>query len=226
MKTTEKRLQGLTETKAKINTLLAKDRYSESDIAGFTEDEKDELAERLTELAKSFKSDRKKTASFYNKIEPIVEKHAKNQIWESNHINITAAIATLMPDYGRMPSKNEIADFTGLSRQNIHKHITEYVTSPIFQEQVEQFRFIASKVLARVFTFAINGDVRAARLYFDIVGNLNGSGPNNTFVHNQNNYIQINGMVLNQESITRLNPQQLMQIEEIFKAALSKPKDL
>ena len=36
---------------------------------------------------------------------------------------------------------------TGLNRQTIHKHLKEYSAHPLYQEQLEQFRFIADRFL-------------------------------------------------------------------------------
>ena len=82
------------------------------------------------------------------------------------------------------------------------------------------FRSMVPKVLAMVYSYAMNGDIRAAKLYFEVAGNLNAAPPNGTFVQNQNNFIQINGMVLNQEIVKRLSNEQLQEIENIFRAVL------
>ena len=124
-----------------------------------------------------------------------------------------------------MPTKNQIAQDTGLSRQTVHKHLNGYVDNPFFVEQQKQFKFMADRILAKVIKMAGQGDMKAARLYFDVMGNLsNGQPPNNTTIKNQNNYIQINGTVLSQETIKHLNPEQLNTIESILKAALPKPE--
>jgi hypothetical protein len=126
-----------------------------------------------------------------------------------------------------MPSKTEIANKIDLSRHTVHKHLKEYANHPEYLEQIEQFRFMISKVLAEVFQFAANGDIGAAKLYFNIVGFINnGQTSNNTLIQNQNNYIQINGMVLSQETIKHLNPEQLNTIETILKTALPQPEVL
>jgi hypothetical protein len=53
------------------------------------------------------------------------------------------------------------------------------------------------------------------------VGNLNNrQSSNNTLIQNQNNYIQINGTVLSQETIQQLNPEQLNTLEDILKTAM------
>ena len=47
---------------------------------------------------------------------------------------------------------------------------------------------------------------------------------NRTFIHNQNNYIQINNTVLSQESLKLLSTEQLTQIENIVKTVLPQPE--
>ena len=59
---------------------------------------------------------------------------------------------------------------------------------------------MTSKVLGKVFYFAVNGDVRACKLYLEFMGNMNGL-TGNTTINTQNNFIQINGTVLSQETI-------------------------
>jgi hypothetical protein len=70
---------------------------------------------------------------------------------------------------------------------------------------------MSDKVLAKVYHFAVNGDTKAAKLYFDIVGSLGAQDAGNTLIKSQNNYIQINGMVLSQENIKSLKPEQILQ---------------
>jgi hypothetical protein len=162
---------------------------------------------------------------FYNKIEAITTDSTKNQLWEYNHNHITWAISTLMQEYGRMPTKTEIATKTELSRQTIHKHLKDYINHPQYLGQIEQFRFMTSKVLAKVFQFAVNGDVGAAKLYFNVMGFMNnGHTPNTTLIQNQSNYVQINGTVLNSETIKQLSSEQLNTIETILKTALQNPE--
>lgn len=77
---------------------------------------------------------------------------------------------------------------------------------------------MSSQLLAKIFEYAINGDVAAAKLYFSVIGYANsGQQQNNTMIQNQNNYIQINGTVLSQETIQQLNAEQLNSIESILK---------
>ena len=86
---------------------------------------------------------------------------------------------------------------------------------------------MTTKVLAKVFQFAVNGDTAAAKLYFNVMGFMNnGQALNNTLIQNQNNYIQINGTVLSQETVKHLKPEQLNIIETILKTANPQPEAL
>lgn len=213
----KKGLQKFTESEAKIREILSLEQITPGDLELLSESESDQLFVAIADQYNALTgTDQDK---FYKKIELIIGKTNKNQIWEVNHNRITWAISALMREYGRMPSKTEIATKTELSRQTVHKHLKEYANHPQYLAQVEQFRFMTSKVLARVFQFAVNGDITAAKLYFNVVGAL-GKSPQGTLIQNQNNYIQINGTVLSQEAVKRLNPEQLKSIEEVLKTAL------
>lgn len=75
-----------------------------------------------------------------------------------------------MQEYERMPTKNEIATQTELSLQIIHKHLRDYGNHPLYLGQMEQYKFMASRVLASVFKCALSGDIGAAKLLFKCYG--------------------------------------------------------
>lgn len=217
-------LQEFTDTE-KINKVLSLKQITDKALEPFNEAEKNHLFGIITRKLNALEGVERD--EFYTKIEPILHETTRNERWECNHNSITWAISTLMQEYGRMPSKTEIATKTELSRQTVHKHLKEYANHPQYLGQIEQFRFMTSRVLAKVFKFAVNGDIGAAKLYFNVMGFMNNAQPpNNTLIQNQNNYIQINGTVLSQETIKRLNPEQLNSIETILKTALPQPEVL
>lgn len=224
----KKSLQKFTETEAKINKvewIFSLKKVTSSELDTLNKTEKEQAFKLMNEKITSLKGIEKE--KFIEKFIEVWDTSTKNQLWECNHNQITYAISTLMQEYGRMPTKTEIATKTELSRQTVHKHLKEYTNHPQYLGQIEQFRFMTSKVLAKVFQFAVNGDTRAAKLYFNVMGFMNnGQAPNNTLIQNQNNYIQINGTVLSQETIKHLNPEQLNTIETILKAALPQPEVL
>lgn len=219
METSAQGLQKLTEMDEKIAVLMSKKKITNSDIDTLLSgDERTQFFNFLTEKLNTAKGDDREV--FLNKIDEILSKDVKNQLWENNHYLITAAISKHIDDYGKMPNKNQIASDSGLSRQTVYKHLNGYAEHPLYAEQLTQFKFMADRVLAKVIKLAGQGDVKAARLYFDVMGYLVRETSSNTLIQTQNNYIQINGTVLRQESIKRLNPEQLNAIEAILKTAL------
>jgi SOS-response transcriptional repressor LexA len=184
-----------------------------------TDSEKDQIMEIFNERFKEAKGT--KRDKVWNQIEGIATDETRNRLWENNHETITCFIANHIQEYGRIPSVGHIAANSNLSRQTVHKHLKEYTNNPLYIEQQEQLRFMTSKVLAKVYEFAVNGDVGAARLYFNVMGCLNsGQASNNTLIQNQQNNIQINNTVLNQETVKYLNAEQLNEIETILRTAL------
>jgi len=220
MKTTKKSLQKFTESEKKINAVLELEQIYPDNLKELTREEVDKVCKILTDKLSVAKGTERDT--IIRKIENFVSDQMKNELWESNHNQITWAISNLMNENNRMPSKAELAEKTGLSRQTIHKHLKEYKVHPQFIGQLEQFRFMTEKVLAKVFHFAVNGDMRAAKLYLEMFSPSYIQKSGNTLIQNQNNYIQINGTVLSQDIVTQLSPEQLIQIESIVKAVVVK----
>jgi predicted transcriptional regulator len=210
---TETALTPFPALRVKVDNLLAQQRITEKDIEDLNDLERNYLAEIATQKLQQLKG--KERDNFINKIEPIMPAHAKNRVWEYNHYVITSAISKIMREHGYMPSKSDIADETGLSRQTVAKHLIEYKTQPEYKAEIEQFKYMTPKLLANVFKLASNGDTKAARLYFEMVGAIN-KQQSNTVVSKQNNYIQINNTILSQENLRHLSAEQLNQIENII----------
>jgi hypothetical protein len=215
----KKDLQKFTKTEEKINHLLKLKQVLPEDLETLSEQERYEFNETLSK--KFYQLSGTERDAFLRKIDPVTNDQTRNQLWEYNQSQITWAISDLMQEYGRMPSQTELAEKTGLSRQTINKHLKGYSSHQLFIEQQEQFNFMAAKVLTKVFSYAVKGDMRAAKLYLNATGAVGNS--NKTLIQNQNNYIQINNTVLSQETIKQLNPEQLNAIEEILKTALPIP---
>jgi len=152
---------------------------------------------------------------FANKWEVAFDKPTKNALWSNNHLLICAKIDILMKEYNRMPNCIELAEETGLSRQTVHKHLTEFNSSLFYSEHIEQFRIMIPSLLNRLYKMATGGNIKAAKLYFDTLGGLE-----NTFKPKasttQNNYIQINNTVLSQEQVSSLTVEQIEQLERIL----------
>jgi DNA-binding phage protein len=218
-----KSLQKLTETQRKINLLMKKKKITKADLDNFlTDREKDIWAKQMTEKLSTLKGEERDR--FLEQIEEITAQSTKNQLWEANHMSITRAISAYIEDYGKMPGKNQIAETTGLSRTTIHKHLKDYDSHPLYAEEMRKFRFMADRVLSKMFRKAVegSGDTKAARLYFEVLGYLGNSQI--TTIKTQNNYIQINGKVVSQEIVKKLSPEQLLTIENILNSSVAEAR--
>lgn len=226
MKTVKKGLQRLTETEAKFNLLLKKQKVLRSDVdAILNNEEKDKFGRYLVDCLNEKKGD--ELADFVEKVSDILNQSTKNQLWENNHFKITLAITKLLEDFGKMPTKNQISEEAGLSRQTVSKHLKDYQSNPLYAEEMRKFKFMADRVLAKVYKIAVsNSDVKAARLYFEVLGYLGNQSGLNNIIKTQNNYIQINQTKLSQETIKQLSHEQLIQIEGILKSVVTETNNL
>lgn len=109
----KKGLQKFIEAEIKINEILSLQQITPKDLEPLTRQEHERFAEIINERANKLKGEERD--NFYNKIEPITSQATKNQLLENNHTQITWAITNLMQEYGRMPSKTEIATKTLLA---------------------------------------------------------------------------------------------------------------
>jgi len=197
----------------KISNVLKLQKITLADIEDFTGAERDYLGEITTEMLQQLKGEERD--NYINKIAAIIHPSTNDQIWEQNHFVIGRAITKLIGQYGAMPPKFAIARETGLSRQTVAKHLADYRAHPQYHAEMEQFKYLAPNILAGVCKRACNGDAKAARLYFEMVGALNQQQPS-TVINEQNNYIQINNTILSQENLKQLSKEQLNQIEHII----------
>jgi len=209
----ETTLTNLTAAQEKVNRVLALQQITPKDIEDFNMAERQYLGEIINETLPQAKGNERD--DFITKIEQIVPADTNDKIWEHNHFVIGNAITSLVRKYGCMPPKTLIAEETGLSRRTIRKHIEGYKTHPEFRRELEQFKYMGTKVLSSVFNLASSGDVKAARLYFEMVGAINKQRPN-TVITEQNNNIQVNNNLFSPENLKQLSPEQLKQIEGII----------
>lgn len=220
-----KGLQKFTISESKIQSILELEVITKEEFDKLNKLEKAKVSEILTNQINTLQGvDRD---SLISKIENIIGQQTRNQIWEVNHNKILVAISSFIQENGRMPSKIEMAENSGLSRPTINKHFKEYSTHPEYLEQMEHFKFLSNKLLAKLYQFAIGGDTSAAKLFFNVIGGVDfNKSLNNTLIQTQNNLIQINGMVLSQDSIKYLSQEQLNIIEEVLKAAMMPKENL
>jgi DNA-binding phage protein len=200
----------------KVDALIKKRVILQKDIENLTNEENRYLNIRLCELFNTLKGEEKD--KFLKKIEHITNTDFNNDLWETNHKRIMAAINNVMAETGVMPGKAQIAKESGLSRQTIHKHLKEYQEHHLYREQEGQFRFLKARMQAILYQLAAKGDAKAIKLFLEVTGLLDNSKTvNKNVIENQHNYIQINETRLSQEEIKKLSPKRLKQIEALLK---------
>jgi hypothetical protein len=154
------------------------------------------------------------------KLNPLLRKEDKNQLWQYNHSRIQATISNLLSKYDRMPTVEEIAEGSGLSRPTVYKHLNCFYGQKQYKDEWDKIRYASVSIFATVAKYALQGDMKAARLYFDILQNNQAEG--NTYIKNQinnqhNNFLTINSLRLDEPTLNSMPSDLLQQIEEFVK---------
>jgi hypothetical protein len=210
-------LQKFTDYDNKLQALFSLPIVTYKDLEVFTPDEKEKLSIKLTEVINE--STGTKRDKLIKQFIGIFDTETKNQTWENNHIKIVSSISFLMQTKNRMPTKNEIALETGLSRVTIDKHFKEYKEEPLYKGREEQFTIMREKVLSNVYNYAVKGDIKACRLFLDSTETTSAL-ERQTIINN--NYIQINNLKVDEETIKKLPLGTLQQIERLIVQSLNK----
>ncbi len=137
-------------------------------------------------------------------------------IWEENHKKITECIRTVLKEKGTMPSISFIVSDTQLNYRTVKKHLAEFSTAPAFKEEVGKYRLMVCAVLNKLSCYAIQGDMKAARLFLELMGMIK---TNKNFVNGQDNYVEVNSVKITDEVINNLNHTEKVMIENVIYAS-------
>lgn len=146
-------------------------------------------------------------------VDKIMEPSTRRHIWDVNHDRILKVISAYTQDYGQFPSRTDIANNCGLTRVTVDKHLAEYFGSQQHKQKQEDFVVMREKVLARAFHYALNGDMKAAKIFLEAT-----TDQQPVVKNQQNNFIQINGHTITQEQLSQLPQGQQKKIERILQA--------
>lgn len=206
-------------TVSDFENLLKKDIVTMKDLNQYGVKEKERALNYLFDYMESKTGIEK--LNIMNKCEALFAESTRNQLWENNHVQVTCEVDKLLREYNRMPSVTEIANSCGLSRVTVDKHMKELKQSNFYSKHKEQYEAARDNLISKLYKHAVNGDMKAAKLFLENTYEMN--EPKTT---NRNNFIQINNIVLSQENIQYLKPEQLNAIETILKTALPQPQIL
>lgn len=136
-------------------------------------------------------------------------KDLRRQVWETNHAEISRHLHNYVIQNRRPPTRNQLAELTGLSRQTITLHLREFNETETYRHERKAFRLLSNRVLSKMYDVALDGNVRAARLFFEMTGQMPSQKTRNYF-------IQVNNVRVNESVIKSLPPDAVKQIEDII----------
>jgi hypothetical protein len=150
---------------------------------------------------------------FLEKTDEIISKGSRNEIWERNHWCILNVISWQTIHQRQIPSVKSIAEETGLSRVTVAKHLKEYYDSETYKEKESAYKFLREKLLTRIYSYAYDGNMKAAKIFMDATTD---SKSHLTINNQENNFIQINGLTITQAAIKNLSPEKLQKLQDII----------
>jgi len=207
-------------TKSKLNRLIIREYLMPEDVSGFSTAQREQIKTALIKKLKTCEP--KEKHALVEKIAMVSnDPEIKKDIWEINHQKVVNAISAYLTEYGFLPTQTTLAKQTGLSRQSIATHLKTYHDQPAFADHLEQLQLMKITVLERVLAQAVSGDLKAAKIFMDTINKTEerpSSTTSNT-IKQQNNYIQVNGLLISEEKLGQLSQEQLRQLETIFNSA-------
>jgi len=141
------------------------------------------------------------------------EKSNKQVVWQQNHRKIQQVMIQYIQGKGKLPTKTEIAHFTGLSRVCIHEHLKDDETYNLFKGELSKVRLMSSVLLSKLMELALKGELRAIKMLLEII-----QDKHNASTGIQNNYIQINNTRIDNAMINSLSREAQEKIEAIIKS--------
>jgi hypothetical protein len=139
----------------------------------------------------------------------------RQDTWEYHHANICTALAGYLQEQEIMPTRAVLAAKTGYTRQTISKHLKAFREHSVQGMDAGIGMLLKSRVTEKMLVMALKGDVRAAKVYLEAVSRRP-APEKKAGVKMQNNFIRINGLVISEERLSRLRPEQLSLLEELL----------
>lgn len=130
----------------------------------------------------------------------------RRQDWEINHTRIKAYIRNHLIEYKSVPNVTDISNAVGLSRQTVYEHINEGVTNEFYQEHLRQLEYLTVDILQLLYLRLLEGNTMAGKVYLDYVSKVRS-------IRQQNNYIQVNNLVLDEQKMNMLPEDDKMRID-------------
>lgn len=168
-------------------TILEKESITYSDLELLTADELDKFYTKCDEIMPKLKGNERD--KFTKKIWSILSEDGKNILWMNNHEKIKNALHESITNNGYFPNASRLVELTGLSRQTIYKHLNTFKDSEFHNEYKDACKVLESNVIQLVYQLAMNGDLKACKLFLEFSGAINKMNPS-TYIDKQQNNIE------------------------------------
>ena len=130
--------------------------------------------------------------AFIIQITPFLEESNNNSlVWERNKYVIKEAIVNHLQGAKGLPNISTISKKTGLSRPTVYKHLEFIQTDEFLLTENLKLKAIYSELVGVIGLNALQGDMKAAKLFLEII-NVNPSVINATYINQQQNNLNLN----------------------------------
>lgn len=195
-----------------LSSILNADKLRLEDIWSLSDDQKKKIATILTAGYLTLGGEDRD--NFLDKTDQIISQSSRSEIWERNHHCILNVISWQTITNRQIPTLKEIAEETGLSRVTVAKHLKEYYDSETFKEKENVYKFLREKLLTRVYSYAYEGNMRAAKIFIEASDQRQEL---KTEIHNQQNtFLQINGTIITLAQLNSLPIEKQRKIQKIL----------
>lgn len=204
-------------------------KLTQKDVAGMNEAE---YRETLTTLVRTIEKDNSKacegiTGGVVKKLRSKLEyfkehrhetdisggiKDVRRQDWEINHIRIKAFIRNYLIEKRGMPSVTTISNELNISRVTVYEHLNEGISGEFYAEKMKEIEYMTLDILQLLYLKLIEGNVMAGKIWLDYVSKIQ-QGTSN--IRQQNNYLQVNNLVLDHSTMEQLPEDDRRRIGDI-----------
>jgi len=128
-------------------------------------------------------------------------KDMRRQDWEINHIRIKSFIRNYLIENRGMPSVTTISSELGISRVTVYEHLNEGINGEFYAEKMKEMQYMTLDILQLLYLKLIEGNVMAGKIWLDYMSRMQ---QNTSNIREQNNYLQVNNMILDHSTVATL----------------------
>jgi len=139
-------------------------------------------------------------------------KDARRQDWEINHIRIKAFVRNYLIAKRCMPTVTTIASELNISRVTVYEHLNEGIRGEFYAEKLKEMEYMTLDILQLLYLKMIEGNVMAGKIWLDYMAKMQHGAGN---VRQQNNYLQVNNLILDHSTMAQLPEDDRRRIGDI-----------